>query len=156
VKNKDKIFQNVLIVLILGVFFLLLFFRLAPNSKYGLYIVKSGSMTPQILAGSVVFDKKMIDYKLGDVITFERKKQLITHEIIAVVKKDESIRYRTKGFANNSFDVNLVLKETVLGKVVLAIPLIGYLLILIKSPGGILLLGLLLIGIFFNKSKKQL
>ncbi len=149
-----KIVQEIILIFVLVTIALLLFSKFAPNFKYGLYIVKSGSMAPQILAGSVIINKRVTDYQVGDVVTFSRRSQLITHKIMKVVEENKVIQYQTKGQANNSPDVALVWKESVLGKVILVIPVIGYLLIFAKSFVGMILLGILLVGMVFREIVK--
>lgn len=160
-KNKlaDYIGQIILVFAI----FVLVFFaasRILPNFQYGLFIIQSGSMEPTIRTGSVAVDKKADDYKEKDIITFERAEKIITHRITKIVEQNGENLYQTKGDANNGEDLVLVRKSDVLGKVLFAIPFLGYAMAFAKTKLGIFLLiiipALWIIGQEVVKIKKNL
>jgi signal peptidase len=92
-------------------------------------------------------------YEVEDVIVFGDGRTSVTHRIIRM-NEDEVV---TRGDANNTEDTPITYKQ-IKGEVVLAIPLVGYLLNAIKSPvGTIVILGL---AIFlgersFRKDKRR-
>lgn len=94
------------------------------------FIVTSGSMRPKVLAGSVVFVKRgNRDLQKNDVITFlkpDNPQENVTHRIVEVEKKKDQTYFITKGDANNALDLWKVRKESVWGKVIFQIPLIGF------------------------------
>lgn len=136
------------------------------------FTVLSGSMEPTYHVGSIIYVKD-VDYrelKSGDVITFLLNEEMIaTHRIVEVVpdeKDPETIRYRTKGDANNAVDGGLVHYKNVIGSPVFTIPKLGYFAAFIQKPpgtyaaiavGSILLLLVILPEIFFsdNHDKKK-
>ena len=160
-KNKlaDYIGQ---IILVLAIFVLVFFAasRILPNFRYGLFIIQSGSMEPTIKTGSVAVDKKFDDYKEQDIITFKRAEKIITHRITKIVEQNGENLYQTKGDANNGEDLILVRKNDVLGKVLFAIPFLGYAMAFAKTKLGIFLLivipALWIIGQEMMKIKKNL
>lgn len=160
-KNKlaDYIGQ---IILVLAIFVLVFFAasRILPNFRYGLFIIQSGSMEPTIKTGSVAVDKKFDDYKEKDIITFKRAEKIITHRITKIVEQNGENLYQTKGDANNGEDLILVRKNDVLGKVLFAIPFLGYAMAFAKTKLGIFLLivipALWIIGQEMMKIKKNL
>ena len=106
------------------------------------YTVLSGSMEPTYHTGSIVYVKK-VDYhdlKVGDPITFMLDEDTIaTHRIVEVVpdeEEPETIRYRTKGDANDTEDGGLVHYKNVIGKPVFTIPYLGYVADYIQNPPG--------------------
>ena len=100
-----------------------------------------------------------INYHQRDVITFVGlDNRVVTHRIISFKKNN----YLTKGDANRSEDEAAVKRENILGKVILIVPKIGFLVGFAKSPLGLVLLimvpaGLLiaseLLSIYSNSKK---
>ncbi|GIW68142.1 MAG: hypothetical protein KatS3mg099_090 [Candidatus Parcubacteria bacterium] len=105
-----------------------------------LRIVQSGSMSPAIPTGSLVVIRPSQSYEIGDVITFQTPGARVptTHRIVA----DEIIAGRrffiTKGDANEDADTRRVSESSVEGKVVLAVPYLGYILDFARTPLGFL------------------
>lgn len=98
-------------------------------------VVLSGSMQPVMPLGSLVFVKKADSYNISDVISFTNKNNtIVTHRIIE--KVDNS--FRVKGDANNSPDTELVDGNSIIGKEVFMIPLVGYFIHFLKTPKGFL------------------
>ncbi len=113
-----------------------------------LFVVQSGSMQPAIKTGSIVVVKKSTSYAKGDVITFSAKKgsdiknpkNLITHRIIDIRTDNDLTSYITKGDANNVEDFISPEREQVLGKVIFAIPYLGYPVSYAKTQTGFIVL----------------
>lgn len=106
-------------------------------------IVKSGSMEPTIMTGSIVVVKPSASYAVNDVITFgeDTKRQIpTTHRIIATNGDFKSISYTTKGDANEEQDPAPVSQSDIIGKVVLAVPYAGYILDFARQPIGFTLM----------------
>ena len=83
-----KIFKTVLnvilvLLVLIGVFVVFSFVPFPGN--YKVFTVMSGSMSPAIHAGSLIFVKPLSDYNVGDVITRRTKdpKVTVTHRIIS-------------------------------------------------------------------------
>jgi signal peptidase len=115
---------------------------------YRLFVVQSGSMEPAIKTGSVVFVQKTNDYKIGDVVTYSESldgnltvnKSTYTHRLVSLKTQGDHILYQTKGDANRGEDVHLVNDKQVLGKVVVAVPYLGYIVAFSKTQIGLILL----------------
>jgi len=103
---------------------------------YKLFTVRSGSMRPQIPAGSLVVVRPAADYQVGEVITFKNAPTPTTHRIQNI---SEGI-YTTKGDANDAPDSEPARREQILGKVVLAVPYAGFPVAFAKSKEGFMLL----------------
>lgn len=111
---------------------------------YNYKTVLTGSMEPAIPVGSIVITKEQSSYEMEDIISFQEEGAIITHRIISIDRE----RYITKGDANNVADTEEVQQKQILGKVILTIPLLGYLVMWLMSPVGIISL-FMIIGIWY-------
>lgn len=107
-----------------------------------LLTVQSGSMEPAIKVGAMVVVKSEKNYNVGDVVTYKEQNdatKTITHRII---KKGYTgiDRYVTKGDANDAVDPSVVLSTQILGKVIFAVPYIGYPIAFARTPVGLIVL----------------
>jgi signal peptidase len=102
-------------------------------------------MSPGIPVGSVVFvvpTNKVFSpilspkYLIGDIITFKRAGQIVTHRIIKTITDSNGIYYQTKGDANNSIDTQLVSQSDIIGQGVFTVPYIGRLFVFARKPMG--------------------
>lgn len=117
--------------------------RLAGNSVpmpfgVGAAVVLSGSMEPELSTGDLLIIAERESYNVGDVVVYQDGRTAVTHRIVSI-SEEEII---TRGDANNTEDDPITL-EQIKGEVVFAIPLVGYLVNIIKTPIGTLaILGL--------------
>lgn len=143
-KSGWKKIWNV-ITTVLVVVVVLVALALAGVRLFGLqvYTVLSGSMEPTYHVGSLIYDKKVDPTELqpGDVITFMLDEDTIaTHRIVEVVPDEQdssTIRFRTKGDANDTEDGSLVHYKNVLGTPVFTIPKLGYFASFVQQPPGL-------------------
>ena len=117
--------------------------------KYHLFVVESGSMEPAIKTGSLIFTQASGRYFNGDIVSFKLHsysnlkdpRAIVTHRIISVNESTTSgTFYLTKGDANNIQDPNPRFSDTVIGRVRLAVPYIGYPILFAKTQTGFILL----------------
>ena len=107
------------------------------------YTVLSGSMEPTYHTGSLIYVKNVDPFELeaGDVITFMLDEDaLATHRIVEVVPDAEdpsTIRFVTKGDANEFIDGSMVHYKNIVGTPVFTIPYLGYLANFVQNPPGI-------------------
>jgi signal peptidase len=115
------------------------------------YVVMSGSMSPAIGTGDVIFvyDTEPEAIEEGDIITFDqddREQSVTTHRVVDVTTEDGSRAFVTQGDANEEPDPVPVPAENVIGVVpqpyghALSIPYMGRLLLFMQTQQGILLL----------------
>lgn len=113
--------------------------------NYKMFIVQSNSMSPEFETGSLLFVSMDIEeLTIGDIITYKKEESKVstTHRIVDIV--DDGARlYITRGDANNIDDPLPVVKEDIIGRVSLSIPLAGYVFGFIQSRSGVLLFGLI-------------
>lgn len=125
-KRFIKIVTDILLVIVLVIAAVLYIPRLMGLKTYK---VLSGSMEPEYYVGSVVYVEKssIDDIEVGDVITFYiNDNTVVTHRVID--KDNDTESFHTKGDANETEDGGSVAYDKVVGKVVLNVPYLGYIL----------------------------
>ncbi len=106
--------------------FTLLLILSAFNLGIRAFVVSSGSMSPALRTGDLVFVRESSKYQKGDIITFiDSRNEYISHRIVKVEKKEGKTSFVTKGDANNSRDGSPVSPVNVMGRVSFSVPLIG-------------------------------
>lgn len=154
-----KIF--VALVVALALFFVATLLPIPGN--FQIKIVQSGSMEPTIPTGAVVIVKPMDRYQVDDVITFgDEGETPTTHRIVS--ERIDSGRYlfTTQGDANEDPDITEIGNKDIIGKVVMHLPFLGYILDAVKQPLGFIFLvgipvGLLVVsevGVIITEVKK--
>jgi signal peptidase len=105
-------------------------------------IVESGSMEPTIKTGSLVFIVPSKTYRVGDIITFSSSGAKIptTHRIADAREENGTVRYTTKGDANEEADAKSIPEGAIIGTVRLAVPFAGYIVDFARQPLGFSLL----------------
>jgi signal peptidase len=132
--------------------------RLAGNAfpmplGFGLSVVLSGSMEPELSTGDLLLVVAREEYKPDEVVVFLDGRSAVVHRIISM----DGDTVVTQGDANNQAD-EPISTELICGKVVLAIPLLGYLVSVIKTPLGTLLilaLAVWLLNRSFRREQKE-
>lgn len=121
-KNIIKIIINILTFIIFAALIVVIYCKLNMLVKgknyfeifgYSVFNVATGSMEPTLSQNDVIIVKEADNYKLKDIITYEKDGDYITHRIIDKNKSG----FVTKGDANNSSDGNITEKQ-VIGKVI--------------------------------------
>ncbi|SMC03722.1 signal peptidase, endoplasmic reticulum-type [Sulfobacillus thermosulfidooxidans DSM 9293] len=103
------------------------------------YIVRSGSMAPAFNTGSLIVDTRFtsqMPLKPGEIVTFANPVQqgvLLTHQIVGIVHKNHKVFIKTKGEANKYPDAFLTPESNIVGVYHFAIPLLGYVIVFIKT-----------------------
>lgn len=134
-----KIFTKIFLNTLLAVLVVLVLLFAAPRLVgIRMFSVLSGSMEPAYSTGDLIYVKPVPEDKLqvGDVISFVMNSQgtVATHRITEI--DEENRQVYTKGDANEVSDGKAVKFENVIGKVVFAIPLVGYLIGFINTAPG--------------------
>jgi signal peptidase I len=112
---------------------------LSPN------VIISGSMTPALNVGDLVLLEGLhaaMQIETGDIIAFRVKGMDIpvSHRVIEVLQTADGPAYRTKGDADKQADQWVIPHQDVLGKVVYAVPKLGYLAGGLRSRQGFIAL----------------
>lgn len=98
---------------------------------FGASVVLSGSMEPSLSVGDLLIVVPTEELAVGDVVVYTSSGAAIVHRIIEI--DTESGTAVTRGDANNASDDPIPL-TAIKGKVVYAIPLLGYAVKAIKTP----------------------
>lgn len=112
---------------------------------YKMLIVLSDSMKPVFAAGDVIIvdASGKSNYANGDVITFWRSRNpqvLLTHRIAGLEEIAGIKYYSTRGDANNTDDGVAVRQEEILGRYLFKLPMAGYVVDLVHTRVGFILL----------------
>jgi signal peptidase len=121
--------SGIVIALLLAPLVVHIGFVLAPG--VGSYAVTTGSMTPTLEQGSMIYVHDTGDYETGDVVTFSHQGAVVTHRI---VERTET-GFVTKGDVNEKPDSWTVPARRIRGTVLFSMPLYGYL-VQPTTPGG--------------------
>ena len=142
-----KRFTDILIVLL--IIFLAIYFILRIMGVAEIYLVKTGSMEDGIHVGDYILIYRKDEYKIGDIVTYEKGGYHVTHRII----KKNGNKIVTKGDANNIEDDEINVKSIV-GKVIYSG---GYLNFIIdyKYALASALLALYLFSCYFSKKNDE-
>ena len=112
------------------------------------FAVLSGSMQPTLRVGDLVLEKRTVapEIRVGDIVTFrspEDSSKLITHRVRRVAIADGIVKVTTKGDANLSVEHWTIPSNGTVGRALVRVPKIGYLLVWTRStPGRLLLIAL--------------
>jgi signal peptidase len=109
------------------------------------FTVMSGSMSPAIETGDVVVTRGIspLDARMGDVVTFrdpENQSRLLTHRVSDIRYREGNVVVTTKGDANTKSERWVVAADGRIGRVVLRLPTLGYVVSRAGSPSGRILL----------------
>ena len=141
-KTLLKIWNGITTILVVLVVVLALLLAGPRILGMDVFTVLSGSMEPTYHTGSLIYVKDVDPFELeaGDVITLMLDEDTVaTHRVVEVVPDEEdasTVRFRTKGDANNAEDGSLVHYKNVLGSPVFTIPKLGYFANFIQNPPG--------------------
>ena len=108
----SKIIYKIIIVLFIVIILINLLSALNfPLLGIRTYRIGSGSMEPNLKVNDIIMVKSVDKYNVGDIVSFIRNGEIITHRIISI-NGDEII---TRGDANNTEDAPIKIGD-ILGK----------------------------------------
>lgn len=106
-----------------------------------IFTVISGSMAPDIPAGSVVYTlpRAFEEIRAGDIVTYRQGESgvFVTHRVIGTDPENQVLI--TRGDANAQPDGGGVSRENLVGRVQFSVPYLGYAAVLLDSAGEKLL-----------------
>jgi signal peptidase len=133
-----------------------------PMTGHPVTIITGGSMSPAIPIGSLVVEEPspIANLAPGDIATFRLASGVkVTHRVTRVVERADGTWYEIKGDANEAPDPALLSSGSVVGRVIVSAPLLGYLTWLLHQPRGILavvtgILALFIAGLLAGESEE--
>jgi len=137
---------------------LILFFLYEPK----IIVIASSSMRPSLESGDAVLLVKVKpeEIRVGDLISYTKivpfaSMQIVTHRVVEANDYGDSYFFKTKGDANPEPDSWNVTPEEIIGKAVIMIPKIGYILYHVRANLAAIALTTLGLGfILIYKEKK--
>lgn len=138
----------ILPILVLNIAFLVMSF-VYPDEVPGIFgitpmVVVTDSMSPTIRGGDMIVDRKVApeNVSVGDIISFfdpadPENKIVMTHRVVSVRMAPDGYRWTTKGDANNVEDPYEVPESKLVGVYRLKIPIIGEVVLFMRTPLGI-------------------
>lgn len=146
-----KIIKNIVQVLLTMMMIIVFLLTVLKFAGYYPYCVLSSSMEPTLQIGDLILvkDEKTKNLKVGDIVTYYgQQNQIVTHRIVEV----QETEYITKGDHNKDVDITSLHNQQIIGKVIVAIPYLGY---LISGLSRYVILGIIIIVIWYFSYKKK-
>jgi signal peptidase I len=118
--------------------------RVLPAVGHPVYVVAGPSMVPALPVGAAValdaVDPATLE--VGDIVSLQTgpDRSIFTHRITRIVDREDGRWIETKGDANPHADPSLTPVSAILGRVGLHVPYAGYLLSLVSTIQGVVLL----------------
>lgn len=128
-----KTFKISLVVLPLLALLACFVFLTTGAGSYKVYVIHTGSMSPNIPSGSAVLVHEG-HYHVGQVITFTEDNLTVTHRLVSISPSGFTT---TKGDGNPTNDPWHVPKSQIIGGVVVAPRYVGYWIIYLRNPIGL-------------------
>jgi signal peptidase len=125
-----------IIALIVGAAVVLTAFLIVVSGilPYRVFIVHTGSMEPAISSRSAVIVHRHV-YRVGQPISFSQQGGVVTHRLVRVNSDGTAV---TKGDANTTADPWTIKTSAIIGGVIAAPPELGYWLMYLKNPFGLM------------------
>lgn len=168
-KENEKLTKKIIEIIAIILIYNIILIIISSSSKmsiinifgYKSYIIKTNSMEPTINVSDVVVSKKAKekDIKTGDVITFLKDGEVITHRITKISTEEGRIQYTTKGDNNNIEDTFKITYDNIEGKHILTIPYLGKIMQILDNKMLVLIITLIVLIYLFiriqNQEKKE-
>ncbi len=162
-KGRRNPFLSALIsigIVLLGMGVIWVGFTAVLSTTTPFFVVSSGSMIPNLEIGDIIVvtgNPEFKDLKVGDIIVFDepgRGSKVIVHRVYSIY--DDAIRrVVTKGDHNSSPDDWRVTSNEYIGKVVFAIPKVGYLTTTLVPPMNYIVIVIVIAAVFILEIRAQ-
>jgi signal peptidase len=139
---------------------------MAPHFGWRMNAVASGSMEPELKAGSLVITRPVEPQEIvmGDIIVFSSNgvtlgENEVIHRVIGI-EEASPLYFKTKGDANDNPDPFMVPARNLAGRIWFKVHYVGYFIALLRTPWGFLLglviPGLILITMYITSIQRML
>jgi signal peptidase len=142
-----------LLVAVAGGFVLVVLVAATVPSLFGdrTFVVRSGSMTPAIRTGDVVAVRGVpaTSVRVGDIVTFDNHGRFTSHRVRSVQPVGAALAFVTQGDANTGQEHWQVAANGTVGRVVDRVPMLGFVVVQVRSTVGqlgLIVLPALLLG----------
>lgn len=165
-KNRAEKIRYILDILLVILIYNILLVSISCMNKidefsllgYQAYIITTNSMSPTINSGDVIIIKsvKKDDINKGDVITFSKETEVITHRVVNISENAlKEKQYTTKGDNNNLEDEQTVCSEDIKGKLTIVIPYLGRIINILENKIVFLIMMLMVLILCLYKINAQ-
>ena len=131
-----------LILLVVTCLLTIVLARVVPLTGRSTLVVAGGSMAPALDIGTAVVVEPVepSSLRVGDLVSLRSgaERAIFTHRITRLIDRDGAVWIETKGDANAGVDPSITPATSVIGRVSVALPKVGYLIALLSAPVGIL------------------
>jgi signal peptidase len=138
-----RLASNLLVAIVSGFVLVVLLAATVPTA-FGdhTFVVRSGSMTPAIRTGDVVAVRGIpaTAARVGDIVTFDNHGKLTSHRVRSIVPRGDKLQFVTQGDANTGQEHWQVAASGTIGRVVDRVPMLGFVVVQVRSTLGQLLL----------------
>lgn len=115
---------------------------ISPRLGWRVDGLRSGSMAPLLKTGDMVVTRPVAaeTVKVGDIIIFhsvDKRANLISHRVVSI-ERNSPFSFRTKGDANENPDPFVVPAENLVGELAFHAPLLGYAILGLQTPLGLM------------------
>ena len=120
---------------------------------YGMAVVLSGSMEPDLSVDDVIIVRETKDYTVGETVVYQNGATPVVHQIISI----DGDTVITKGKANNAADDPITM-DMIKGEVIYVIPNGGSVIRTVKTPAGVIIIlaaAFFLLELSYRKEKKK-
>ena len=126
--------KKIIYVIVTSITFTILFFNIlsiyhVPFAGMQLFKVSSGSMEPVIKVNNLIIVKKQKEYHEGDIVTYKKGKEYITHRIVDI----DGEEITTRGDANNTNDKTFN-EEQIVGKYIYHFKTVSIINFIFRNP----------------------
>ena len=116
----------------------------------GASVILTGSMEPTLKVNDLVIVTEQDSYEVGDIVVYQSMNDLIIHRIVSI----DDTEVVTKGDANNISD-DPIEQDQIKGKFVFRIPIIGFLIRMIKTVPGTMIVLALAVFLMYRSRRKE-
>ncbi|MBE6547293.1 MAG: signal peptidase I [Ruminococcaceae bacterium] len=159
--KKKKLIGRIVLILVISLLFGFCAYKISATGfagnqlpmpfGFGMSVVQSGSMEPELSVGDLIIVQKTKNYELGDMIVFQSGRSLVVHRIVAM----DDQKVVTRGDANNAADEEYVKYDSIKGEVTGVVPKIGYVVDVLKSTPVMVTLLALSVVLYVLSLKKE-
>lgn len=144
-------------ILVVGMAVVWFGFRVALGTQTPFFVVSSRSMLPTLQIGDIIVVQDggtFPSLRVNDIIVFERpgtREIVVVHRVYRITQVNGEQRIETKGDNNPSPDAWVVREADFIGKVVFAVPQLGYLTTWLTPPLNYVIIAAILAVIFLTE-----
>lgn len=117
-------------------------------------VVSTGSMEPTITLDDLIIIEKTEDYQIGDIVVFQDGSLVVVHRIVAI----DGDKIITAGDGNDGAIDDPIWISEIYGEVIHIIPVLGFILKMIKSPLGLIItitIAIIFLVLSYQKEREE-